>query len=204
MASDILQRLTGISGSGGTGTDAAAVSVPGGLASAAASPTPAGAVPEVCKRAYLRAAVRVLERNTPGLLHQSAQVSSFNASSSSVTGEGGGNRNGSGSRLLRDALPPAPLAEMSVRLLLKELNDIVDPPRRLPRFKVHLRRAPTQEVSILLSPTTVIHASVGGLVIVLEILVEDFRIGHLRFIVDFSAASDPLQVVAYSLYSQYR
>ena len=46
----------------------------------------------------------------------------------------------------RSKLPPAPLADVSVRQLLKELSDIVDPPRKLPRFKVHLRRAPTQEV----------------------------------------------------------
>lgn len=67
-------------------------------------------------------------------------------------GGGGGHEDsgGSGSGAVggrwRSTLSPAPLADVSVRQLLRELNDIVDPPRKLPRFKVHLRRAPTQEV----------------------------------------------------------
>lgn len=124
-ATEILQRLTGLSPAGGTD---AAGSMSGGTA--------AGAVAEDRKRAYLRAAVRVLGRNIPGaVVPQPGQVPC-----SSDDG---------GARRCRDALPPAPLEEMSVRVLLRELNDIVDPPRKLPRFKVHLRRAPTQEVSTL-------------------------------------------------------
>ncbi|CAN0125329.1 unnamed protein product, partial [Ectocarpus fasciculatus] len=80
---------------------------------------------------FLRASVRVLRRNT--------SQSSTPTSSHALSGGGGGEAR------WWTALPPAPLANTSVRQLLKELNDIVDPPRKLPRFKVHLRRAPTQE-----------------------------------------------------------
>lgn len=124
---DVLQRLTGMPS---LGTALGAQHHRGGLGAAAPSPLsfpPAGTL-EVRKRAYLRAAVRVLCRNTAGV--QGPQAA------------------GVGRGRWRDALPPAPLADVSVRLLLKELNDIVDPPRKLPRFKVHLRRAPTQEVRV--------------------------------------------------------
>lgn len=126
---DVLQRLTGMPS---LGTSLGAQHHRGGLGAAAPSPLsfpPAGTL-EVRKRAYLRAAVRVLGRNTAGV--QGSQAAGV----------------GLGRGIWRDALPPAPLADVSVRLLLKELNDIVDPPRKLPRFKVHLRRAPTQEVRV--------------------------------------------------------
>ena len=100
----------------------------GGSKTAAApgASAPSGMPSEARKRAHLRAAVRVLGRNTPEVAMPAAS-------------RGG---------RWRHALPPAPLADVSVRLVLKELNDIVDPPRKLPRFKVHLRRAPTQEVCV--------------------------------------------------------
>lgn len=152
---DILQRLTGLSpsttgtaptASGGSGRRAA------GGGSGAASQSPA--VPEARKRAYLRAAVRVLRKNTLGAhatANAGASASVRVIDSSGVEGAGVRSHSvGAGGRdhwaMWRDALPPWPLAEVSVRLLLKELNDIVDPPRKLPRFKLHLRRAPTQEV----------------------------------------------------------
>lgn len=96
--------------------------------------TPAASLLEARKRAHLRAAVRVLGSNTTGVAMQPLRERSESE-------DGGGGR-------WHHALPPAPLADTSIRLLLKELNDIVDPPRKLPRFKVHLRRAPTQEVRV--------------------------------------------------------
>lgn len=97
--------------------------------------------PEGRKRAYLRSSVRVLRRNTPQLA-VAAPVSPQDPGGGD--GDGRGERGGGGR--WRSKLPPAPLADVSVRQLLKELSEIVDPPRKLPRFKVHLRRAPTQEV----------------------------------------------------------
>lgn len=97
--------------------------------------------PEGRKRAYLRSSVRVLRRNTP----QSAVAAPVSPQDPGG-GDGDCRGEGGGGGRWRSKLPPAPLADVSVRQLLKELSEIVDPPRKLPRFKVHLRRAPTQEV----------------------------------------------------------
>lgn len=160
---DILQHLTGLVPSatsnaappGARGTRAVAAAAVGGTCSASA-------FPEARKRAYLRAAVRVLRRNTLGMQVPPNVGASGSAIGIAGAGSDGGSGETTGARIhgevamrasgrgakWRDALPPLPLAEVSVRLLLKELNDIVDPPRRLPRFKIHLRRAPTQEVCL--------------------------------------------------------
>lgn len=130
-ATDILQKLAGMSPSGNS--SCSQHQRRGGSKTATAA-TPAASFLEARKRAHLRAAVRVLGRNTSGVVMQPVR-------------ERSGSENGGGGRW-QHALPPAPLADASIRLLLKELNDIVDPPRKLPRFKVHLRRAPTQEVRV--------------------------------------------------------
>lgn len=128
-AIDILQKLAGMS-PGGSSTCSQNQRRGGSKTVTAA--TPAASILEARKRAHLRAAVRVLGRNTTGVVMKPLRE---------ISGSGGGGR-------WQHALPPVPLADTSIRLLLKELNDIVDPPRKLPRFKVHLRRAPTQEVCV--------------------------------------------------------
>lgn len=153
-ATEILQRLTGMPPSAGASFPSASTGIPAAPA-AAGDDSSLAATPEACKRAYLRSSVRVLRRNTPQLsvAVASAAAAAAPLAPQSVTGGGGGGgheggdggRGGGGGRW-RSNLPPAQLADVSVRRLLKELSDIVDPPRKLPRFKVHLRRAPTQEV----------------------------------------------------------
>lgn len=144
-ATEILQRLTGMPPSAGAGAPCPASSTTSGgyglIATPAAAPpaVAAGATPEARKRAYLRSSVRVLRRN-------SLQLSAATPAPPASQGAGGGDGDGGDGGGWRSKLPPAPLADVSVRQLLKELSDIVDPPRKLPRFKVHLRRAPTQEV----------------------------------------------------------
>lgn len=145
-AIDILQRLTGmpLAGGGPAPTRGAHQqrSVRGGTGTE--SPASQGLTPEARKHAYLRAAVRILGKNTPGVqataAPQGGGIGLGSVESGGVEGTAGANDR------WRDALPPSALAEVSVKLLLTELNDIVVPPRKLPRFKVHLRRAPTQEV----------------------------------------------------------
>lgn len=140
-ATEILQRLTGMPPPAGTSASAPSTTSAGsGFGAMGAPAAPADATtPEARKRVYVRSSVRVLRRNTPQL------SVAIPVSPQSSGGGGDGDGDGSGGRW-RSKLPPAPLADVSVRQLLKELSDIVDPPRKLPRFKVHLRRAPTQEV----------------------------------------------------------
>jgi hypothetical protein len=81
---------------------------------------------------FLHAAVTVLRHNAISAhhhaLHQQQQLYSaaYSSSASDVSGA--------------SALPLG-----SVTALLSEMCDVVKPPRRLPRFAVLLRRAPTQE-----------------------------------------------------------
>lgn len=146
--SDILHRLTGLVPSvTGSATPASVGGSRRGAGGAASTPP----IPEARKRAYLRAAVRVLRRNTLGLqlpLNAAVAGTLDCAGREEAIARGQGtvyDGQGHGAKW-RNALPPSPLAAVSVRLLLRDLNDIVDPPRKLPRFKIHLRRAPTQEV----------------------------------------------------------
>jgi hypothetical protein len=81
---------------------------------------------------FLHAAVTVLRNNAISThhhaLHQQQQYSAAYSSSAAVDVSGA------------SALPLG-----SVTALLSEMCDVVKPPRRLPRFAVLLRRAPTQE-----------------------------------------------------------
>jgi hypothetical protein len=83
---------------------------------------------------FLHAAVTVLRHNAISTHHhalhqQQQQQQLYSAANSSVVDVSGAS-----------ALPLG-----SVTALLSEMCDVVKPPRRLPRFAVLLRRAPTQE-----------------------------------------------------------